>query len=188
MKKIIPVVTTALAFVVAFTATAHAAAAVEPTGGTLLNLLTPIYQAFLAGHDMLAGALALVCAVALVRRYGTASLPWLSTDAGSASLVMIGSFGTAMVATLATGTAATWTMAYHALALAFVSMGGYTALKKLVIEPYVTYLAVKGPTWIHAPADFVLWAFQMARPDVVAPAAPVATPAVPATPSSKESK
>ena len=75
MKRIIPVLTAAVVFLLSFGAVAHAAAAVEPAGGSLWDLLTPVYRAFLSGQYVFAGALSLVFAVALARRYGTDRSP-----------------------------------------------------------------------------------------------------------------
>ena len=160
MKKIIPIIVTAAAFILTFTATAHAAAAIEPSGGSLLDLLQPVYLAFSEGHYLWAGATCLVLVVALARRYGTEKLPWLSTDAGSAFLVLAGSFGAALATSLTGGIQPTWAMAFIAFKVAFMAAGGYASLKALIIKPYVTYLATKGPSWMHAPAQLILWVFQ----------------------------
>lgn len=169
MKKLIPILTTAVVFLLTFGATAHAAAALEPADGSLLDLMKPIYSAFLAGNDVYAGSLALVFGVALARRYGTARYPWLSTDAGSAATTMLMSFGGAMVAALGAGAAPTWSMAGHATVVGVTAMGGYAALRHLVVLPYLTYLATRGPAWLHKPADLILWVFQATAPERTAP-------------------
>ncbi len=168
-------------FLLTFTTVAHAAAAAEPADGSLLDLARPIYDAFLHGQYIYSGCLALVFAVALARRFGTARYPWLSTDAGSAALVLAGSFGGAMVTqiTAGAGVVPTWPMAETALKIAFGAAGGYSVLKALVVHPYLEKLADKGPRWLHAPMALVLWIFQEAAPDAPTPPAPPATPSAP---------
>lgn len=172
MKRLIPILTTALVFLLTFGATAHAAAVIEPTDGSLLDLLRPIYAAFLAGHDVYAGSLALVFSVAIARRYGTAKVPWLSTDAGAATTTMLMAFGGAMVAAAGASATPTWSMAGHATVVAVTAMGGYTLLLKLVVEPYLLKLATKGPAWLHSPMQLVLWVFQKALPESTAATTP----------------
>ena len=148
------------AFVLTFSATAHAAAAVTPADGSLWDLLTPVLEAFRSGHYLYAGSVALVAAVALVRRYLEPRYAWLGTDAGAAGLVLAGSFGATLAATLSDGQEATWGMAGRALAIAFGAAGGYSAFKALIVGPYLKHLDDVGPKWLHYPMSLVLWIFQ----------------------------
>lgn len=150
----------AFAFLLAFTATAHAAAAVEPSGGSLLDLLQPVLDAFQHGSYLYAGSLALVVAVALTRRYIEPKYVWLSSDAGAGVLTLLGAFGASMVATFAGGVVFEWSLVWHSLEIAFGAAGGYTVVKHVIIAPYVKHLAESGPSWLHSPMKLILWIFQ----------------------------
>ena len=160
-----------------FTVTARAADAVDPQDGSL-DLAKTVYDAFAGGHRAYAAAVALVLAVALIRKYAGARWKALHTDAGSALLVLAGSFGATLAATLAGGGPATAQAAWMALCTAFAAAGGYAALKQLVIMP----LAAKLPPWA---AKVLTWLFVHASdPSNVAPAttpAPAPAPAAPAS-------
>ena len=146
---------------ISFSATAHAAAAVTPTDGTLLDTLQPVLEAFQHGHYLYAGSMALVLAVAIVRRYAPRYAPsladWFASDLGSAALALLGAFGASMVAR---GADVTWGMVWDSLCIAFGAAGGYATIKALVIAPYLTKLAGKGPAWMHEPMQLILWIFQ----------------------------
>ena len=147
------------AFVLTFSATAHAAAAVTPADGSLWDLLTPVLDAFRSGHYLYAGSVALVLGVALTRRYLEPKYAWLGTDAGAAGLVLAGSFGATLAATLSDGQSGSWTLVGRALGIAFGAAGGYAVLKATVIGPYLKHLSQVGPKWMHYPASLVLWIF-----------------------------
>jgi hypothetical protein len=163
LSRSIPILTTAIVFLLSFGAVAHAAAAVEPVDGSLLDLFRPVYEAFLTGHYMYAGSVSLVFAVALARRYGK-NVAWMHTDAGAAVLALLGSFGAAMAASLAGGSGPTLEMAWRALTIAFGAAGSYAVVKATIIRPYLAHLANKGPAWVHAPAEWLLWVFQEQLP------------------------
>ena len=153
------------ACLITFTATAHAAAAVSPSDGTLLDYLTPVIQAFRDGSYIYAGSIALVVMVAVFRRYAPRYWPaaggWSATDAGSAIITLVGAFGASMVAALATDhDAFTWALAWHSLEIAFGAAGGYTVIKHVIVEPYLLKCAGKGPAWLHYPMQMILWIFQ----------------------------
>ena len=150
----------ALAFLVSFTATAHAATVITPPDGTLWDLLQPVLDAFQHGSYVYAGSLALVVAVAIIRRYAAPKQPWFSTDAGAGLLTLLASFGATLAATLPGGIAFEWVMAWHALEIAFGAAGGYTLVKHLIISPYIRHLSAKGPDWLHVPMSWILWIFQ----------------------------
>lgn len=197
ITRLLPIFVFAVCILLSFGAVAHAASAVEPADGSLLDLLKPVLTAFQTGQYAYAGALALIVTVALVRRYGEAKYPWFGTDAGSAALVFTGALGTSCAASWSGGTSPTWASLWNAAGIALAALGGYAAIKKLFVEPYLTKLAAKGPAWLHKPAALILWIFQEVAPDrapapaaapaaaapaAAAPAAPVA-PVAPAAPS-----
>lgn len=128
-----------------FTAAGHAAAVIDPaTGdGPGLQLARIVYDAIAGGHFAYAASMLLVVGVALVRKY--ANVDFFHTDAGSALLVLGGSFGTAMVAVLSGGGAVTFGLLASAFTVAFTAAGGYTAVKKLIVEP----LLPKMPAWLQ---------------------------------------
>ena len=166
MKKIYLLLTATVLLLLSFTGISLAAAAVDPVDDSPVDVAKSIYQAFTGGHYAYAAAIALVVAVALTRKYLGARVPWLHSDQGSASLVLIGSFGTALVASLAGGGPLTIGMAEAAGMIAFVSAGSYGALNSLVIKP----LAPKLPAWMQ---PIVLFLFQHASdPGNAAPATP----------------
>lgn len=135
---------------VVFTAGAHAANAIDPADGSL-DVAKAVYDALHGGHYAYAAAMALVVAVALLRKYGGSAIPALHTDAGSALLVLGGSFGAALAATLAGGGPLTWPLAWSAACVAFAAAGGYATIKKLVVTP----LLPKLPPWLAGVVGFL---------------------------------
>ena len=135
-----------------FTGTAMAANAVDPQDGSL-DLARAVYDAMAGGHYAFAMAIVLVLVTSLVRKYGGERWKVLHTDQGAASLVLVGSFGSSLMAMLAGGGDPTPHMFWSSLAVAFGAAGGYAALKKLVIEP----LAPRLPEWMR---PTVVWLFE----------------------------
>lgn len=149
----------AAALVMSFTATARAAAAVEPSDGSVLDLLQPLLEAFKSGRYAYAGSIVLVVAVALTRKYLGDRVAWLHTDRGSATLTVAGSFGATLAVRLAAPSAVlTSSMAWDALVIAAIAAGGYAMIKKLVVEPLLGPLVAKYPTYA-APLKLILWFF-----------------------------
>lgn len=167
-----------LATLTGFTITAHAASVVDPGDGSL-DIARSLYSALTGGHYAWAGALALVGAVALLRKFGGARWPALHTDAGAALLALGGAFGTTLAAALAGGGAVTWPMFAAAGATAFAAMGGYAALNKLVVQPYLVPWAAKY-AWLKPLLTLVtLWFQHKSDPD----AQPTSTATAPAAPT-----
>jgi hypothetical protein len=143
-----------IGFLLGFGGISAAANAIDPQDGST-DLAKGIYDAFAGGHKAYAAALALVLGTALVRKYLGGRIPALHTDAGATLLVLAGSYGSALAATLAAGGPLTLHMATTAGAIAFAAAGGYAAVKRLVIDPLAPHL----PAWARGP---VLWLFQHA--------------------------
>ena len=161
-----------LAFLGVFTATAFASSAVVevPPDGSWLDLARPVYEAFVHGQKLYAGMLALVLAVALFKRY--APDKWgAHTDIGGALTTLIGSFAGAMATTLASGNAVSWVMVKTATMIAVGAAGGYSLIKKLVIEPFLRPYAAKAPAWLKPILSMILWIFDRPSPVAVAEAA-----------------
>lgn len=132
-------------FLVAFKATSVAAGAAEPADGSLLDLLRPVYDAFAHDDYWYAGSLALAVACALARKYGGDHVPWFRSAAGTATLLLLGSFGASLSTKLVGGVDLTGAMAWDATKIAFYAAGGYAILKALVVDPLLVPLAERYP-------------------------------------------
>ncbi len=174
----------ALVALITFTATAFAAGAASGDDGSLLDLLRPVFDAITHGQYYLGAALALVFLCTLARRYGAKRFPFLATDAGSAALVLVGAFGGALATGLAAvGTnALTFALALAAGKVALAAAGGYSLIKKLVVDPLLAsqWYANRAPAWLKAILAVVLWAFT--KPDAVKSAEAAGAAAVAASP------
>jgi hypothetical protein len=80
----------------------------------------------------LLAALGVVLAVWILRKYGGEKFPVLRTDRGGASLALLTSAAGAVVTALLSGTPFTWPLAGKALVTAFLAVGGFSLVKKLV--------------------------------------------------------
>jgi len=173
MNRAIQLVLLTLVGLVAFTATAVAAPAV--TGTDLLDLAGPVLDAFTGGKWALGASLALVALVALARKHaGDVPGPagrFLAGDAGGAALVLLGAFGAALAVTLGTGAALGGGVAYAALKVAVVTAGGFSLVKKLVVDPLLRPLAAKAPAWMQPVFALVFWFFDRPTPTAKADAA-----------------
>lgn len=166
MRRYIAPVTSGLAalglFLVAFTASAHAAGAVAPDEGSLLDLARPIFDQVMAGHYIAAAALSLVFLVALAKRYAPGKYgDFIRGDVGGSLMTLLGSFGGALSLATIGGAPWTWGMLTTALTVAFAAAGGYALIKKLIVEPLVksTWYQTKAPAWLKAALSIVLWMF-----------------------------
>lgn len=183
--------------VVSFAGTALAAsgtvalaqmADVAPPDASWLDIAKPVLDAAIGGHPLLACALALVLAVSLARTYGGTRFPFLKTDAGGTALTFLGTLGTALAASLATGSLPTWGLFSAAMTLAAGASGGYTAIRRLA-APALRWLESKLPAKFRpflAPVfNVLLWAFESrkASPEAVAKAEAAGDAAVKAKPA-----
>lgn len=173
LKKTLHLFSIPLLLVVAFTGTVFAAGAASTDGGSLSDLLQPVWDAATHGHWWLAGSLALVAAVALFKRYAPGKArAWSHTDTGASILVLVGSFGGALATGLITaGTDAISTsLVVPALKVAFGAAGGYALIKTLVVGPLLgSMLWQRVPGVIRTPVEFAL-RFVFSKPDVAAEA------------------
>lgn len=165
--KLLPlVVGLTLIGVLTFAATAHAQNVAVPADGSVLDLLKPVYNAFSGGQYAYCGALLLVVIVALVKRYFGTTTPWLHTDIGGASMVLLASAGTAAATGLATpGAHLTFGLLKSSLLLGVTAAGGFSMIKSLVIEPLLIPLEAKAPLWMKPIFSLVLWIFD--KPDAI---------------------
>ncbi len=174
-----------LMFLFAFTATALAQNAVVPDQTNALDLFRPIYEAFAKGHHLEAGMLALVFVAALIKRYTPESFPraykFVHSDPGGTLLILVGSFGTAMATTAAGGMGFSWAMVKTASLIAVGAAGGYSILKKLLVEPFLRPYYKKAPSWLKPIIGSVLWIFD--RPNPVTTAEVAGQKAVEAAPA-----
>jgi hypothetical protein len=174
-----------LAFLGLFTATAVAQSATMADDQSWLEMLKPVYEAFARGEKLYAGMLALVAAVALFKRYAPEKWglrAWSQSDFGGALLALSGSFGASMAMRLADGASPSWDMAQAATLIAVGAAGGYSLIKKLIIEPFVRPWSAKAPAWARIPLQMLLWAFD--RPMPTAKAASAGDQAVASKPAS----
>lgn len=165
----------ALVALLSFTGTALAASGTVALAATMdavppdaswIDLAKPVLEALVHGNPLLAGALAIVLAVALARKYLAPKggrWAFLSTDAGGTGLTFLGALGTALAAAVTAGTAPSWALIVAALTTAAVASGGYTGMKRLV-APFLRWLVSKLPAkarpFANGILSVVLWAFE----------------------------
>ena len=164
MKKLIAPLSAAgfvlVAFLISFTGTAYASQAVAPEDGSLIDLARPIFDQIMAGHWLAAAALALVFCVAIVKRYAPGKFGELvHSDPGGALTTLLMAFGGALATATMGGAPWSWKMLWTALTVAVTAAGGYSLIKKLIIEPILKPLAEKGPLWLKPILMVVLWVF-----------------------------
>lgn len=174
-----------LVFLFSFTGVALAAGAAAPDDGSLLDLLRPVYDAFAGGHYPYAGMLALVLAVALLKRYAPAKFgisDFVHGDVGGTLTTLLGSFAAAMAASLAGGAGVTLAMAKTASLIAVGAAGGYTMIKKLIVEPLRNsdWYKSRAPEWLKSIMQVAMWIFD--KPSPVAAAEDAGQKAVDASP------
>lgn len=173
---------------VSFTATAFAAGAAAGPEESLLELLRPVYEAFASGHYVAAGALAVVLAVAALKRYAPGRAgAFLHSDVGGVTATLVVSFAGAIAAATGGGQAWTWSIAWNAGGIAFAAAGGYAMIKKLIVEPLLasSWYQTRAPAWVKAIAKAVLWIFDKpaAGAEVIREAEAAGADAVKANPS-----
>lgn len=183
MKKLYLALIAVPAFLIAFVGVAFAAGAVTPQDSSILDLAKPVWEAVAHGQYWVAASLALVLAVAAVKKYHPGKLgEYANTDVGGAALVLLGAFGTTLATgLLATGTGVfSLTLAWTSLKIALGAAGGYSLLKKFA-APILTRIADKAPAWAKPIFALVLWAFT--SPDPIAKAEAAGAAAVKADPA-----
>ncbi len=104
-------------------------------------------QASLAHNAWLFASLALVGVVFLARKFLTAKVPFLGTQAGGAILTIATSFAGAAGTALLTGQPMSWLLALAAAKVAFTAAGGWTLVSHLF-----TLLQTGDPVTIKADA------------------------------------
>ncbi len=170
---------------VSFLGVAHAAAAVEPDGGSLLDLAKPIYDQLLAGHFIACGALALVLVVGLMKRYAPVGKiqDFLHSDAGGALTTFLVALGGAVATATISGATWHWSMLGAAGTIAFAAAGSFALIKKLIVTPLLAsvWYQTKAPVWFKDVLGMALWLFS--KPDTVATAEAAGTAAVVAAPA-----
>lgn len=158
--------------VLAFTATALAAGAVDPTDSSD-QLVQLIYNAFQTGHYAYAVAAMIVVVVSLLRKYWNAK--WMHTDEGAAGLAFATAFGGALMTALGSSGTISLHLMLGAAAVACGAIGGYAAIKKLIIVPLAPHL----PAWLRGP---LVWLFEHEL-DTAPPPPPAAPAPMPPTPA-----
>lgn len=179
-NKLLAALALFLTTLVAFTATATAAGAVAPAEQSVFDLLMPAVNAFKGGAWALGASLLLVAGVAAARQYAAPRVAFLRTDAGGALLLLVGAFGAALAASLATSSLSAG-LAWGALKLAVITSGGWSLAKKLIVDPLLRPLAARSPSWAQPIFTLVFWFFD--KPDPIATAEKAGDDAVEAKPS-----
>lgn len=156
-STIITAVLVVLVVLLSFTATTFAANGAEAAGASLLDLLRPVVDAVLGGQYMLAGALALVGAVAAARRY--APWEWTRSDWGAPVLVLAGSFGATLSATIAAGATPNLETFKTAIGVAVGAAGGWKLAKELLV-PVLRRVQDKLPARLRPLMTVLLWVFE----------------------------
>lgn len=124
----------------------------------LFDLAKPVYEAALGGQWALAAASALILGVAVVRKFGD-EWSWVNKDWGASLLVLLGSFGGAAATALAGGATISFALVWEALQVAVAASGGYSLIKKLLVEPLLRPWANKAPKWLKPFLNMILWLF-----------------------------
>lgn len=183
MSKVYTALSMVTIVLLTFTATAFASGAVVPEDGSLFDLAKPILEAVRSGQYAFAASAALVFAVALARKYGAKRYPWLVSDAGGATLTLVGAFGGAVSTALAAGATLSAGLAWTATGVAVAAAGGYSLIKKLLVDPMVAsaWYKERAPSWLKSVMGVVLWVF--VKPDVAAKATEAGDQAVTDKPS-----
>lgn len=182
MKFIKIWIASVIALVLAFGGVAFAADAVDPASSTTMDILKSVYNAFAGGHYAYCGALGLMLGVALIKRYfGTHPASWFHSDVGGTSMTLLGAFGASLTASLAGGGPLTLGLMKTALLVGVGAAGGYSILKKLVVEPILRPLAAKAPASMQFLFQAIFWIFD--KPDPIAAAESAGQAAVEAAPA-----
>lgn len=164
MRKFLAPLTIALGFLgvvlVGFNVSAHAASTVDPTEGNIIDLLRPVFDEVMKGNYIAATALALVLAVALVKRYAPGKAgDFVHSDMGGSLTTMLMAMAGAVATATMGGAPWSWGILSTAAMVGVAAMGGYTAIKRLFIEPILRPLAAKAPAWAQPIFSLVLWIF-----------------------------
>lgn len=175
-----------LGLLFSFTGVALAAGTASPDDGNLLDLLRPVYDAFASGHKLYAGMLALVVAVAAMKRYAPTKYgisDFVHGDVGGTLLTLVGSFSGALATSLGGGAGITWSMAEAATLIAVGAAGGYAMVKKLLVEPLrnSNWYKTKASAWLKTGLGVAFWIFD--KPSPVAAAEDAGQKAVDAKPA-----
>lgn len=183
---------TVVACLLSLTGTALAQGVADTAGAadpSWLDLARPVIDATLHKQPALAGALALVLAVALLRQLATGrtSKFWsmVKSDAGGTALTFFGALGTAVAAAMTAGTMPSWGLLWSAIGIAAAASGGYTAIRRLV-APALRWVEDKVPAPLRPMVTFVfnlvLYFFEK-KPGAIAEAEKAGADAVKAKPA-----
>lgn len=102
-------------------------------------------KAVSSGNWALLAAVLVISLVVLARKYGAQRFPFLGTDGGGVLLAFFMSAAGVLATAFAGGSAFSWALMLGALKVAWTAMGGYVALKKLLLPllrkvPYLNRL------------------------------------------------
>lgn len=170
-----------------FGATAYAADSVAGTESSLLDLLKPVYDAFRGGNYVAGAALAVVFSVAALRRYAPGRIAkFMRSDFGATLSTFLVAGAGSIAAASPDGS---WSLGMFKTAggIAVAAAGGYTVIKKLLVDRLVAskWYQDKAPSWLKMGLRVVLWVFDKpaATADTIAAAEQAGKDAVVAAPS-----
>lgn len=134
--------------------------------------LAVLLKAVMAGQYAYAAVLALIALITLVRKYGSAKVPFLATDAGGLLLSLALSFLGTLGLGLASGVPLTLALLKKALLVWGASSFSYSTLRRLLL-PIVEKFA---PAWLQSLLRYALWVLD--KPASAGDAAVTAKPAL----------
>lgn len=98
----------------------------------VFGLVKQLFDAVMGGNFALVAALALVLIVFVLRKFVGPKVPFLASDAGGVVLAFLSAFGGALATAFGAHAAFSLALLFKAAQVAFLAMGGYAALKKLL--------------------------------------------------------
>jgi hypothetical protein len=108
----------------------------------LFSLAKQLFEAVMSGNWALVVAAALVAVVFALRKL---PVPFFQSDAGGVVLAFVGALSGGMANAFAAGANFTWALFLKTAQVAFVAMGGYVGLKKLLWP-----LATRALEWLKS--------------------------------------
>jgi hypothetical protein len=120
-----------------------------PPGAELdvLAAVKAIVVAVQSGQWPVAVVLAFVVAIAVLKKYGAAYIPWLKTSEGGTVLALAVSVAGVLGAAAFAGTPITWALLWVGVKTGFGTIGGYLGMRRLLraLSPYVAKIPKVGP-------------------------------------------
>jgi hypothetical protein len=110
----------------------------------LVIFVKPVMAAIQSGDWPLVIALAVIASVSLIKKFGGDKIPWLKTDEGGATLVLITAITGAIGNSLASGAPLNWGLILTGVKVGFTAAGGYAVTKK-ILKPLFAKFGLNPP-------------------------------------------